>query len=108
MAANRVSKENRVIMLCKLHNETPPTYNDVYSIDVGNGLVYKFRPADWLSDIANNWLEGSRYRVSLSDHDKKEIEELPWFWSWINRLENIRERKRNREENNAIRECTRC
>ena len=98
LAAKKVSKENKVTLLRIFHPTRAPTYKDSYPIRVGDGYVYNFRPTDWLPDIAGNWLGGHRHHVVLSAEDKKAIETLPWFDSWLDRLRILRERKRCRED----------
>ena len=97
-AALKVSTANKVTLLKIFHSHFPPSYKDFYPVGVEGGDVYIFRPSEWLGDIANNWLEGNRHRVKLSDAEMKDLEDIPWFKNWIHKLGELREKKRCRAD----------
>ena len=96
--ALKVSVANKIALLKIFHLHSAPTYKDYYPVTVGSDDVYIFRPSEWLGDIANNWFEGNRHSVKLSEAETKELEDIPWFKTWLSKIEKLRHNKRCRSD----------
>lgn len=56
--------------------------------------VWEFKPATFLDDLVDNWVEGGRPGVTLTAEQKEGLEKLPWVKDWIRSVLTSRERKR--------------
>lgn len=78
-----------------------PTSSDEILIKLDNGRGdFVFRPTTFLDDIVENWIEDTRSKgVKLDAEQRRNLETLPWFKTWIYGLLKLRQaRKRAREE----------
>lgn len=93
-AAQAVSTSTKVDLFRLFQAKERPTHSRVIPIAVSKELVYEFKPADWLHDIAHNWTNDKRRRVVLTEAQKEAIESLPWFPAWVEQLAKAREKKK--------------
>jgi len=104
-----VTKEQKIELLVKHYNYnldgTPrckPSWNDTIPVPHtvqrdGEGkvsYVWEFKPATFLDDLVDNWARNGRPGVTLTDAQKRELEQLPWVKDWLRSVFTARERKR--------------
>ena len=56
--------------------------------------VWEFKPATFLDDLVDNWVDGGRPGVTLTNTQKNQLEELPWVKDWLRGVFTARERRR--------------
>ena len=79
---------------------TRPNWSDAIPVDGVYdlcGRVWEFRPATFLDDLADNWMDDGRPGVTLGEEEKERLMQLPWVPDWLNSVFVSRERKRARE-----------
>lgn len=56
--------------------------------------VWNFKPATFIDDLVDNWVEGGRPGVTLTHEQKSQMNQLPWVAAWIAQVVATRKRKR--------------
>lgn len=78
-----------------------PNWNDtipVPEITTSDGTPWVFRPATFLDDLVDNWVEGGKPGVTIGTEEKKLLQSLPWLGDWLNSVLSTRQRKRARSD----------
>lgn len=88
-----VGKEVRVLLLRLFYPLHAPTWKDRHLVRVDKERLWDFKPVQYMDDIANTWLGGERRAAALSLTEKRSIETLPWFDTWLDRLRNKRKHR---------------
>jgi len=104
-----VTKEQKLDLLVQHYNlnldgtpRSKPSWNDIIPVphtavrdSIGTVVsVWEFKPATFLDDLVDNWVVSGRPGVTLTDKQKRMLEELPWVKDWLRAVFTGRERRR--------------
>lgn len=104
--SKRVTKLDKLQLIVNHYTTRPdgtpssrPNWNDtipVPEITTSDGTPWVFRPATFLDDLVDNWVEGGKPGVTIGEEEKAVLQSLPWLADWLHSVLAIRERKRAR------------
>jgi len=104
--SKRITKLDKLHLILTHYTTRPdgspssrPNWNDtipVPQVTTSNGVPWVFRPATFLDDLVDNWVEGGKPGVTIGEEEKALLQSLPWLTDWLQSVLSVRERKRAR------------